>query len=156
MARYLKNERQAAILDIIEKKAIQDSKSLAEALKEEIGLEVDRVTLYRDITELGLVNTVLPSGEVGFSTAARVAYESWAERLSKLTVEAAIRAYVLKNYVKIQCIHGCAEAVAASVNGLNLNEVFCSIVARDDVLVICNSDNDAQRVYKILSEVINK
>lgn len=155
MARYLKNERQSAILDIIERKAIPDSKALDEALRE-IGIEVDRVTLYRDITELGLVSTVRPDGEVGFSTAARVAYESWAERLSKLTVEAAIRVRCMKNYVKIQCIHGCAEAVAASVNALNLNEVFCSIVARDDVLVVCTSDLDAQRVNRILGEVINK
>ena len=155
MARYLKNERQAKILELINVEAIPDVKALMERLKE-VGFDNDDKTIYRDVSDLGLVCTVLPNGQIGFRTAAKIAHESVAERMSKMTIEASIRVDKLNNYVKVQCMHGCSEAVATAINRLDLNDVFCSLVARDDVLIVCKSDNGAERVFKILDGVINK
>lgn len=155
MARYLKNERQSKILEIIDRTPIQDAKQLMEALKEE-GFECDDATIYRDILDMHLASTVRKDGRIGLATPAYVAHESLAERLAKLTVEAGIQVEILDMYVKVRCIHGCAEAMAASVNALNFDEVFCCVVAGDDLLVICKSADKANRVFNILGKVINR
>lgn len=155
MARYMKNERQSKILEIIEREAIADVEELRDALAKE-GYDFDDKTIYRDVAALHLATTIRPDGHVGLATPAYVAHESLAERLSKLTVEAAVHVEMLNMFIKIRCIHGCAEAVATSVNALSLKEIFVCIVARDDVLVVCRSPEDASTVYNILGEVINK
>ncbi len=155
MARYLKNERQTKILELIDKFPIQDAGTLQQALADN-GFVYDEATIYRDIADLHLVTSVRHDGHIGFATPARIAHESLAERLSKLTIEAAMHVETLGIYVKVACIHGCAEAVATSVNALSLEQVFCCVVARDDVLIICRSEDDAKFVYKILGKVINK
>ena len=155
MARYLKNERHAKILEIIEREAISDIIQLRDALAKE-GFDFDDKTIYRDVAALHLAVTVRPDGRMGLATPAYVAHESLAERLSKMTVEAAVQVERLDRYIKVRCVHGCAEAVASSIDALNLDEVFCCVAARDDVLVICYSADDANVVYNILGDVINR
>jgi len=155
MARYLKNERQSKVLELIEKYAVPDAGTLQQLLAEN-GFVYDEATIYRDITDMHLATSVRPDGRIGFATPGQIAHESLAERLSKLTIEAAMQVEMLNIYVKIRCIHGCAEAVATSINALTLDQVFCCVVARDDVLIICRSEDDAKFVFKILEKVINQ
>lgn len=155
MAKYLKNERQGKIVELIRNEPIPDAKKLRERLREE-GFEFDDATIYRDIADLHLAVNIRDDGMLGLATPAMIAHDSMAERLSKLTVEAAMRVDFHNNLVKVKCMRGCAEAVAMSIDALNLDQVFASFVARDDVVAICKSNEDAVYVYKLLGRVINQ
>lgn len=155
MPRYLKSERQAKIIELITAEQIPDARTLMQRLREE-GYEFDDATGYRDIAELHLAASIRDDGTLGLATPAMIAHESMAERLSKLTVEAALHVDYHGNMVKVRCLRGCADAVAMSIDALRLDQVFASVVARDDVIAFCKSDDDAAFVYRILGRVINR
>lgn len=155
MARYLKGERQGKIVELIAQEPIPDARALMQRMREE-GYVFDDATIYRDINELHLAVNFRDDGMIGLATPAMIAHDSIAERLSKLTVEAAMRVDCYGNMVKVQCLRGCAEAVAMSIDALNLDQVFASVVARDDVIAFCKTNEDALYVYKLLGRVINQ
>ena len=55
-----RRERQAAILGLVQERAISTQAELAQALREE-GHEVVQTTVSRDVTELGLVKVRAPA-----------------------------------------------------------------------------------------------
>lgn len=155
MARSVKNERQLKILEIVDEQSIASIKDL-QAILETEGFKVDRTSMYKDAAELHLIVAARSDGTIGLTTPDRVARESIAERLAKMTVEAAIDIDILNNMVKIRCIHGCADAVVTAIDSLHLASVFCSVLARDDALIICKSEESAEQLYKLLGRVISK
>jgi transcriptional regulator of arginine metabolism len=58
-----RRERQAAVLALVQERAISTQAELAQALREE-GHEVVQTTVSRDVTELGLVKVRAPSGRL--------------------------------------------------------------------------------------------
>ncbi len=145
--------RRQKILEIITSERVDSVPELREKLDAE-GYHCDRATVYRDIQAMGLITAVQRDGTVGIATPERVAYESVSERLSKLTVEAVYDVVSYKDMVKIRCVRGCAEAVAASVEGLRLQEVFCCMSSFDYVIVICLHEEGAAKVADILRRAV--
>ncbi len=59
----MKNERQAAILELLRNRRIETQSGLAEALRE-AGYQVTQATVSRDIREMGLVK--ISTGDGGY------------------------------------------------------------------------------------------
>ena len=64
----MKTIRQMAILDLIEKQAIETQEDLAEALRAR-GIKVTQATVSRDIKELRLLKVLTPAGLYKYATA---------------------------------------------------------------------------------------
>jgi transcriptional regulator of arginine metabolism len=109
-----RRERQAAILGIVQKRAISTQSKLAEALRE-AGHDVVQTTVSRDIAELGLVKVRVPSGRLVYAPAG----SGNIDRLR--AIEAALRRYAVSteatgNLVVVTTPSGYANALAQAID----------------------------------------
>ena len=65
-----RRERQAAILRLVQDRALSTQAELVQALRDE-GHDVVQTTVSRDVTELGLVKVRAPSGRLIYAPPAR-------------------------------------------------------------------------------------
>lgn len=129
-----KAERQAAILDIVEGRAIRTQEELAEALRDR-GLEVTQATVSRDLRELGLARVADGEGSRYVATVHE------AEGAAVTRVRNALREHVRSiEFVDVLGVvrtrPSTAPLVAAAIDGARYEEVAGTVAGDDTVLVI--------------------
>ena len=145
-----KTKRQRLLLDIISKNEVDTQEDIL-ALLLENGLQVTQATVSRDINELGLVKTagfekkyryVLPdNGKNGGKNA----------EMLRHAVRSVVRAM---NTVVIKTIVGNGNAVAALIDGMNLEEVVGTIAGDDTVFAIAMSEQLAEKLEKTIKAML--
>jgi len=109
-----RRERQAAILRLVQERAISTQSELADALRED-GHEVVQTTVSRDVAELGLVKVRAPSGRLIYAP-------QGTGDLDRLrAIEAAMRRYAVAtestgSLVVVTTPSGYANALAQAID----------------------------------------
>lgn len=136
----MKNQRQARILEIVSSSDVGTQEEITERLIAE-GFRVTQATVSRDLKELKLTKTMTSAGRYRYSTG-HVHDGTGMARLNNAMLESIINVRYSMNNVVIKTYPGLAQAVASSVDALQLESILGS-VAGDDTIIIVTLDEES-------------
>lgn len=145
----VRNQRQQAILKLIESREIDTQEGLCKALAD-YGYTVTQATVSRDIKELKLVK--LPGKEKKFRYGIELPrMAELSPKMQNLFRDCVIGIRYVGNLVLVKTLCGNASNAGAAVDCLEFKEVVGTVAGDDTLLVVCESENDAE----ILADKLN-
>ena len=148
----MKQKRQQQILKIISERDIKTQEELTDALKS-AGYLVTQATVSRDIKELGLIKLSLSDGTYKYAITQE---EKWDNKehisifsKSVISIKSALHTIVVKTS------SGMANAVAATLDSVLNNEILGTIAGDDTILIILNSEEQAEKMASRLLKMFN-
>ncbi|MBE7029251.1 MAG: arginine repressor [Ruminococcaceae bacterium] len=148
----MKQKRQMAILDFIEKEEISTQEELTLKLKN-AGFKVTQATVSRDIKELKLIKVHSDKKGNKYSRVASEISKNSSESSMKLFTiinEAVSSVDYANNIVIIRTIQGMAQGVAFAIDNLHQDGVMGTIAGDDTIIIVTKTEEHARKlVYKI-------
>lgn len=137
----MKFQRQAKILDLIEKQEIETQEELSEQLRL-IGYTTTQATVSRDIKELRLIKILSPqTGKYKYAVASSEVESSFSTRLRNIFKECVTDINIAQNIVVIKTLPGLGQAAAMAIDAMRNQSVVGSL-GGDDTVFIVMKDND--------------
>ena len=118
----------------------------------ELGYHVTQGTVSRDIRDLRLVKVSLPDGGYRYQAGDGDALHA-SDKFFSLYRSAVIRVDSALNQVVIRCYSGMANALCASMDGMEWRGVLGTIAGDDTILVITESAETASQLAKELRDM---
>jgi transcriptional regulator of arginine metabolism len=147
----MKSDRQAAILEIVDREGITSQEQLRERLRDLRGIEATQATLSRDIRDLGLIKRAADGAYRRAGAEAAVTTDPELE--CRTAVDDYLRRYdVVDQLVVLKTDAGQAQPLAVAIDRAGLAEIVGTIAGDDTILVICRSAPDAAGLSKRLAE----
>jgi transcriptional regulator of arginine metabolism len=142
-------QRQKAILEIVESRAVKSQREIGSLLFKQ-GFKTTQSTLSRDIAELGLVK-----GASGYMQPA----PNGRELTSARGLRATLRAFVLSietvvNQIIIRTTSGGANAAADPLDDAGWSEVAGTVAGDDTILIIARGTRQAKAVADRIQKLI--
>ena len=146
----MKARRQAVILELVEREALQSQERLRRRLQQR-GFEATQATISRDIKELGLVK------RAGDGAYQRSGAETPNPETALTALERAAASFLrsverVQQLVVIRTGRGQAQALAEAIDRAQLPEEVGSIAGDDTILVIARGARGAAALVKRLKE----
>ena len=138
----MKAARQNKILEIISKNEIDTQEELISYLKAE-GMNVTQATISRDMKELKLTKTLTARGTYRY-VVNQARHNSNNVKFNNAVIESITYIDYSGINVVIKTLPGLAQAVASSVDAINLPSVL-GCVAGDDTIIIVTRDEECSR-----------
>ncbi len=148
----MKNVRQVAILEVIEKQAIETQEELAEALRQR-GIKATQATVSRDIRELRLLKVLTPSGTYKYATADK-AESGLTDRFARMLKESLLSVASSGHLIVVKTLSGSANMAAEALDSLHWPEILGSLAGDNTILLIIREDASAAEVVKRIQEMI--
>jgi transcriptional regulator of arginine metabolism len=146
----MKSQRQAAILDIVQREAIRSQEQLRRRVKAH-GFDVTQATLSRDVRELGLLKGGT-HGAYHASTAAPppASAPAVASMLQRAMSEFLSRVDRVQQLLLLRTGPGQAQTLGVALDRAHLPEVVGTIAGDDTILVIAPDVRRARALVKRL------
>lgn len=142
----MKFQRQAKILDLIEKQEIETQEELSEQLRL-IGYTTTQATVSRDIKELRLIKILSPqTGNYKYAVASSEVESSFSTRLRNIFKECVTDINIAQNIVVIKTLPGLGQAAAMAIDAMRNQSVVGSL-GGDDTVFIVMKDNDTAETF---------
>ena len=130
----MKYQRQAKILELVEKYDIETQDDLLEKLKEE-GFQA---TVSRDIREMNLTKVSVPGARQKYAVEKNNRYETL-DSYKKVLSTGIISVDAAENLIVIKTISGVAMAVAAALDHMDIDGLM-GCIAGDDTIFLAVKD----------------
>lgn len=131
----MKERRHQTILRIVREVDVRTQEHLADELRR-AGFDVTQATVSRDIRELGLIKVAVKHGEYRYSQPPEILPSDALGRVQRTFRDYVVGIAFSGNLLVIKTHQGCAQAVAASLDGLELEGVVGTVAGDDAVLVV--------------------
>lgn len=148
----MKNKRQKAILELIEKNIIDTQEDLVDKLAEE-GFEVTQATVSRDIRELHLYKQNLENGKQKYSVDQSKDH-TLDSKYKRVLKDGFVSIDMAQNILVIKTVSGMAMAVAAAVDAMEFSEIVGTIAGDDTIMMAIRTVEDTRIVMEKIKEVI--
>ncbi len=136
----MKNERQAAILELIEAHSIDKQEDLLARLRE-AGFHVTQATVSRDIRELQLVKTATGDGGYRYVTSIRQSKPQHApSRFEMIFRESVTHIDYAGNIVLVKCYSGMANAACEMFDSMVWSDVVGTLSGDDTFIALMRSE----------------
>jgi transcriptional regulator of arginine metabolism len=146
----MKSQRQAAILQILEREAIASQEQLRESLRAR-GIEATQATISRDVRDLGLIKQ--PSdGSYRHGGATVEPHRDPGARLRTAVDDYLRRHEVVEQLIVLRTDAGQAQPLAVAIDRAGVEAIVGTIAGDDTILVICRSAADATVLSSRLTE----
>ena len=147
----MKNQRQSAILDVVEHEAVRSQEQLRHLLVSR-GFDVTQATLSRDIKELGLLKrssdgAYQPAGLAVASPASAI------DSLGRTLAEYLLNVEAVQQLVVVKTGTGQAQILAVAIDRARLADIAGTIAGDDTILIIARDPKSAQNVVKQLKDL---
>ncbi len=148
----MKNERQARILEIVANCEVQTQEAITEQLRSE-GFKVTQATVSRDLRDLKLTKQTLPSG--GYRYIMNKGHEHVGMiKLNHTMLESITGVAYAMNNVVIKTFPGLAQAVASSVDALDIDSILGCVAGDDTIIVVTYDELSSAELCEKLKELI--
>ncbi len=148
-----KNLRQSRILQIIKQDSIETQEELVDALRD-YNMDVTQATVSRDIKELGILKVATGHGGQKYVPMSQSG-EGASGRLMTIFVESIISIDSANSFVIIKTLPGLAQAAAAALDSMYLEQIIGSIAGDDTIFVATRNDKDALQLKSVLLSISN-
>ena len=148
----MKESRQHLILQIIEKDNVSTQLELQNILLRH-GYKVTQATVSRDIRELNLIESLSKDGQYIYQSPVSAKEELVSDKKEYIILKGLISKidYAL-NTVVVKCHTGMAQAVCASIDAMQLNNVVGTIAGDDTIFILMRSEQNAFELVKDFSK----
>lgn len=150
----MKKKRQALILDIIQKNAVETQEELQELLKS-YGTEVTQATISRDIRELRLIKSAEFSGKSIYIVRSSERFQE-SDKMSNILVHGYRSVDYANNLVVLKTTPGMGQAVAAVIDERDREGVLGTIAGDDTLMIVCRDENIAKELTVQIKEMTEK
>lgn len=146
----MKAKRQALILELIAKEALDTQEQLVDRLKH-MGIEVTQATVSRDVKELRLIKVAVGDGRYRYAPAPD-AFDKPEDikRARRIFQEAVLSIDSSLNLVVIKTLTGTAQGVAAVIDGMGISGVLATVAGDDSILVVVKPEEAVGTVIQEL------
>lgn len=148
----MKNDRQRAIVDIIETQPIQTQQQLRRALAER-GFSCTQGTLSRDIKQMHLVKYPAEDGKLRYAVDAADVHSEQMEKLTKFSRQGIVSCKAAENLIVVKTLPGFAPGVGSYLDKLELPGVLGTLAGNDTVLVAMTDSKAAQTLCREIRAV---
>lgn len=145
-----KSERQQKIRELISQQDVERQDDMVRLLKAE-GIDVTQATVSRDIKELQLIKVPSTDGGYHYSMPARK-QPNLGQRLNTMLTNDVRQLKINDRFIAMVMNPGRGPLMSQLLQQLNFGEVFITLGDDSNVLVICNSTDDAQKLYQQFHE----
>lgn len=146
----MRQKRQSQILKIIANNDIKTQEQLTDELKQ-LGFDTTQATVSRDIKELGLIK--ISSLDGGYKYAHKQPSGSVEPKHIDIFSGAVISVTYALHTIVIRTYPGMAQAVCASCDMLIGNKMLGSIAGDDTILIITESETQANEMCEELKRI---
>lgn len=148
----LKYTRQAAIVRLIEREKIGTQNELMVRLLEE-GFEVTQATISRDIRELRLVKVADEDGDYRYDISRLGDKDETVDTTASIFLAAVDKVDFANNLVVVKCFPGMAQAVCATIDGMDWPNIVGTVSGDDTILIVTRTEESAVQLMKLLKEI---
>lgn len=142
----MKYTRHSKILEIIENKEIETQEELSDELKK-VGLNVTQATVSRDIKELRLIKVLAKSGKYKYATMQNQD-NILSDRFVKIFRNSVVSIDFAGNMIVIKTLVGSAQAAAAAIDAVDLDEVVGSLAGDDTIFIVIRDANKMEETIE--------
>ena len=150
----MKNDRQTAVLQIIEETAVETQEQLMQLLAVR-GFACTQATVSRDIKELRLVKELTGQGKYRYAATDRKSSAGTDTRLRNIFKEGVTSVDVAQNIVVVRTMPGLASAACSALDGMDIPGMVGSLAGDDTGILIMRDNSAAQKfsseVHKLLT-----
>ena len=150
----MKNSRQQAILELIERYDIDTQETLIKRLNE-VGFNVTQTTVSRDIRQLNLVKGVTAMGTYKY-VAPQTSKEVNVPVLSSAITDSVVKIEAACNIVVVKTYAGMANAIAVCVDSMYHDAIVGSVAGDDTILLVIKDFEAATAFAETLKESFGK
>lgn len=142
-----KRERQTAILEIVDTRAVSSQEDLRKLLLQ-LGWDVTQATLSRDLRELRLARVPTPQGARYAVTDGTI--EDSRVALETLLPQLFLRIDAVSEMIVLRTVPGGAQPIAAALDGEGWPDILGTIGGDDTILIVCRSGSARDRSMRRL------
>lgn len=149
----MKNDRQAMILEIIEKESIETQEQLQQRLAEQ-GVVCTQATISRDIKQLHLVKEPAGQGVYRYTVSSQRSRLNVADKLRTIFRESITSVDFAQNIVVVKTMPGLAGAAGAALDSMDIPGVVGSLAGDDTALLVLRDAAGAETLCEELKETL--
>ena len=142
----MKNDRQAAILELINRDDVLTQQNLAEALRKR-GFKVTQATVSRDIRELNLVKVQGTDGNYRYIQPLKTDGDI-IQRLIRILADSLISAEYAGHMVVVKTLSGSANVAGEALDMLQWPEVLGTIAGDNTIFIVARQESQAIEIVK--------
>lgn len=141
----MKFQRQAKILDLIDRFEIETQEDLTAHLRA-LGYNTTQATISRDIKELRLIKTLSSeTGKYKYTSSNAGAADSFTTRLRNIFRECVTDIDAAQNMVVIKTLPGLGQAAAMAIDAMRAPDVVGTLGGDDTVFAVMRDNDSAQK-----------
>lgn len=141
----MKFQRQAKILDLIDRFEIETQEDLTDHLRA-LGYNTTQATISRDIKELRLIKTLsAETGKYKYTASNAGAADSFTTRLRNIFRECVTDIDAAQNMVVIKTLPGLGQAAAMAIDAMRAPDVVGTLGGDDTVFAVMRDSDSAGR-----------
>jgi transcriptional regulator of arginine metabolism len=148
----MKTSRHERILELVNEFDINTQEELLSLLNES-GYKVTQATVSRDIKELRLLKTLGTDGKYKYTTSIRNALDN-KTGFENLFSTSALSIDLAGNILVIKTMSGMAQAVCASMDNIEFENVVGTIAGDDTIFVAVRSSEAGKEIAKDLKKLL--
>lgn len=150
----MRNQRQDAILDLIQKNNVETQQELTELLSA-VGFEVTQATVSRDIKELGLHKKANSAGCYVYTSNSPETKDAVSDEMTIILSKCLTSIDYSLNTVVIKTLSGMAQGAASVLDAMQLPECLGTIAGDDTIFVVTRGEDASQKFCNRLKNLIN-
>lgn len=150
----MKFQRQAKILDLIDRFEIETQEDLTAHLRA-LGYNTTQATISRDIKELRLIKTLsAETGKYKYTSSNAGAADSFTTRLRNIFRECVTDIDAAQNMVVIKTLPGLGQAAAMAIDAMRAPDVVGTLGGDDTVFAVMRDNDSAQKFCKQARDIL--
>lgn len=150
----MKFQRQAKILDLIDRVEIETQEELTDQLRT-LGYSTTQATVSRDIKELRLIKILsAETGKYKYAVASSGVENSFTTRLRNIFRECVSEIQAAQNMVVIKTLPGLGQAAAMAIDAMRVPEVIGTLGGDDTVFVVMKDNTCASRFCRDAQDIL--
>ena len=148
----MKNLRQKAIVEIINKYEVDTQQRLA-ALLRDAGFEATQATVSRDIKDMSLIKVATDRNTYKYALPHTAPTIGSVQKFHSVFHDSIISADVAGNILVVKTYPGMANAVCAAMDQINFEDVVGTIAGDDTIFMAIRSEAQAKALKQKLLEM---
>lgn len=150
----MKFQRQAKILELIDRFEIETQEDLTDHLRA-LGYNTTQATVSRDIKELRLIKSLsAETGKYKYTATGAGAGDSFTTRLRNIFRECVTEINAAQNMVVIKTLPGLGQAAAMAIDAMRAPEVVGTLGGDDTVFAVMQDNESAERFCRQAQDIL--
>ena len=151
----MKQKRQAAILDLIEKHEISTQDELMTYL-EQSGYTVTQATVSRDIRELELVKSTSKNGNIVYMVHKSTPSTEHKDKFYMIFSQSVKHVDYAGNICVLKCFEGTANAVGVAIDTMHFPTIVGSLAGDDTLFILCRDEKGAKSLVSKIQTMLSE